>query len=51
MLLKLQSPVGWGWRGTAEEKNKETVVLFLLVLAFITFLKMLYKRLKLLVTF
>lgn len=37
--------------GRDSEKNQETIVFFLLVLTFITFLKRLYKMLKLLVTF
>ena len=41
---------GWGM-GRDSEKNQETIVFFLLVLTFITFLKRLYKMLKLLVTF
>lgn len=41
---------GWGM-GRDSEKNQETIVLFLLVLTFITFFLRLYKMLNLLVTF
>lgn len=49
--FKVAGPGGVGMERDSKEKNKETIVLFLLVLAFITFFKMLYERLKLLVTF
>ena len=49
--FKVAGPGGVGMERDSEEKNKETIVLFVLVLAFVTFFKMLYKMLKLLVTF